>query len=198
MPATTPRCPDNRQELRVHDTVYIYACIVITYSRVQINRKIANPVHGQLNRKKNPCPHSRMKIWFRETGLAVPSRVSLLIVYTNAESGAYSRDSSRNPRRRPYIFTTIHHRVSHDFIGSRNCVQMAFTAESLLCSNIVTDAVHTVDPFPPLDLCLYKCKELVYTVQYHMLCFKTYRQLLLLYCRPVFPLPTYACTSVRS
>ena len=34
----TPRCPNNRRELRVHATVYIYACVVITYSGVQINR----------------------------------------------------------------------------------------------------------------------------------------------------------------
>ena len=116
----------------------MYTCIVITYSRVQINRKVANPVHGQLNREKCPCPRSRLKIWFRETGLAVPSRVSLLILYTNAESGAYSRDSSQCMQRCPYIFTTIHHRASHHFIGSRNCVPMAFTAESSLCPNTIT------------------------------------------------------------
>ena len=56
------------------------------------------------------------------TGLAVPSLVSLLTLYTNAESGAYSRYSTRVPRRRPYIFaSTTHHRVSPEFIGSRNC-----------------------------------------------------------------------------
>ena len=116
----------------------MYACIVTTYSRVQINRKVANAVHGQLNREKFPCPRSRLKICFRETDLAVPTCVSLPILYTNAEYGAYSRDSSRYPRRRPYIFTAIHHRVSHDFIGSRNCVPMAFTAESPSCPNITT------------------------------------------------------------
>ena len=42
-------------------------------------------------------------IWSRETGSAVPSRVSLLILHTQAESGAYLRDSSRVPRRRPFI-----------------------------------------------------------------------------------------------
>ena len=73
-------------------------------------RKVANPVYGQLNREKIPCPRSRLRIWFRETSLAVPSLVSLLILYTNAESGAYSRYSSRIPRRRPYIFaSTTHH-----------------------------------------------------------------------------------------
>ena len=94
--------------------------------------KLANPVHGQLNRDKFPSSRSRLRIWFRETGLAVPSRVSLLILHTQAESGAHSRDCSRCPRRRPYIFTTTHHWVSPGFIGSRNCVPIAFGAESPL------------------------------------------------------------------
>ena len=51
----------------------MYVCVVITYSRVQIIRRVANPVHGQLNREKFPCLRSRLKIWFRETDLAVPS-----------------------------------------------------------------------------------------------------------------------------
>ena len=41
--------------------------------------------------------------------MALSSRVSLLILYTNAESGAYSRDSSRCPRRRRYIFASTTH-----------------------------------------------------------------------------------------
>ena len=81
-------------------------------------RKVANPVYGQLNREKFPCPRSRLRIWFRETGLAVPSLVSLLILYTNAESGTNSRYSSRIPWRRPYIFvSTTHHRVSPSLSG---------------------------------------------------------------------------------
>ena len=72
-------------------------------------RKVANPVYGQLNRGKFPCPRSRLRIWFRETGLAVPSLVSLLILYANAESGAWY--SSRVPGRRPYIFTSTTHRA---------------------------------------------------------------------------------------
>ena len=42
--AIAPRCPDNRRELRVHATTVV-AVVVITYSRVQINRKVASPVH---------------------------------------------------------------------------------------------------------------------------------------------------------
>ena len=53
-------------------------------------------------------------------------------LHTQAESDAYLRDSSRLPRRRPFIYmkTAIRHQVSPEFIGSRNCVPMSFTAES--------------------------------------------------------------------
>ena len=56
-----------------------------------------------------------------------------------------------------YIY---HHTPSSqsDFIGSRNCVPMAFTAESPLCLNIITAVLLYIlwPPFPPPDLCLYK------------------------------------------
>ena len=52
-------------------------------ARVRINRvsKVANPARGQLNRENEyfPCPRPRLRIWSREAGSAVPSRVSLLI-----------------------------------------------------------------------------------------------------------------------
>ena len=43
--------------------------------------KVAKLARGQLNREKIifPCPRSCLRIWSRETGLAVPSRVNLLI-----------------------------------------------------------------------------------------------------------------------
>ena len=43
--------------------------------------KVVSPARGQLNRKKIifPCPRSCLRIWSRETGSTVPSRVSLLI-----------------------------------------------------------------------------------------------------------------------
>ena len=42
--------------------------------------KVANPNCGQLNKKMNiSLSRSCLKIWSRETGSAVPSRVSLLI-----------------------------------------------------------------------------------------------------------------------
>ena len=95
--------------------------------------KVANPDRGQLNREiEFSCPRACLRIWSRETGSAVPSHVSLFILHTQAGSGAYLRDSSRVPRRRPFIYikTAIRDRVSPEFIGSRNYVPMAFTAES--------------------------------------------------------------------
>ena len=51
------------------------------------------------------CARLRLRIWSRETGSAVPSRVSLLILRAQAEPGAvYLRDSSRVLRRRPFIY----------------------------------------------------------------------------------------------
>ena len=79
--------------------------MVITHS------KVVNPARAQLNRKNeySPVPvRTCLRIWSRETGSAVPFRVSLLILHTQAESGAYSRDSSRFPRRRPLIYFNRH------------------------------------------------------------------------------------------
>ena len=50
----------------------------------------------------------RLRIWSRETGSAVPSRASLFILHTEAEPGAYSRDSSRFLRWRPFIYLNRH------------------------------------------------------------------------------------------
>ena len=57
--------------------------MVITYSKsLGKSGKVANPARGSAEQGKLifPCPRSRLRIWLRETGLAVPSRVSLLIV----------------------------------------------------------------------------------------------------------------------
>ena len=46
--------------------------------------KVASPARGSAEKKKIifPRPRSCLRIWFRETGSAVPSRVSLLISIT--------------------------------------------------------------------------------------------------------------------
>ena len=79
-----------------------------------------------------PCPRSRLRIWSRETGSAVPSGASRLILHTHqAESGAYSRVSllpsafrdGMHPYRHPpsKIIHIIHLRESvPEFIGSRS------------------------------------------------------------------------------
>ena len=75
------------------------------------------------------CPRACLRIWSRETGSAVPSRVSLLIsilrlnlVLTCGIPPEFAAASIYE--------TAVRHRVSPEFIGSRNCVPMAFTAES--------------------------------------------------------------------
>ena len=74
--------------------------------------KVASPARGQLNRKNEYLPvrvRSCLRIWSRETGSAVRSRVSTAHLHTQAESGAYLlRDSSRVPRRRPFIHFNHH------------------------------------------------------------------------------------------
>ena len=117
--------------------VCMYVCMVITYSRAWINR--ARLPILLVNREKSifacpsifPCPRTRLKIWSRKTGSAVPSSVSLLVLHTQAESSAYSRDSSRFPRRRPFIYLNGHTPSGQSRVHRVTCVPMAFTAESL-------------------------------------------------------------------
>ena len=92
--------------------------------------KVANPARGKLNRENNiplsPCVPENL---VSRDGFSRPVPRQPAHLHTQAESGAYLRDSSRVPRRRPYE-TAIRYRVSPEFIGSRNCVPMALTAES--------------------------------------------------------------------
>ena len=48
--------------------------------------KVANRGRGQLNSEENELFPVHVRIWSHETGSAVPSRVSLLILHTQAES----------------------------------------------------------------------------------------------------------------
>ena len=93
--------------------------------------EVANPARGQLNRENEislfACAPENL---VSRDGFGSPVPRQPAHLHTQAESGAYLRDSSRVPRRRPFIYfkTTIRHRASPEFIGSRNCVPMAFTA----------------------------------------------------------------------
>ena len=102
--------------------------------------KVANPARGQLNRENNiplsPCVPENL---VSRDGFSRPVPRQPAHLHTQAESGAYLRDSSRVPRRRPYE-TAIRHRVSPEFIGSRNCVPMAFT-EALIILVINVDYI---------------------------------------------------------
>ena len=65
-----------------------------------------------------------------EFGSPVPRQPAHL--HTQDVRGAYLRDYSRVPRRRPFVYLNRHTPLNQSlgFIGSRNCVPMAFTAES--------------------------------------------------------------------
>ena len=118
------------------DTISWYKCMYVCMYGHYIEQsmdqpgKVANPARGQLNRENNiplyPCVPENL---VSRDGFSRPVPRQPAHLHTQAESGAYLRDSSRVPRRRPYE-TAIRHWVSPEFIGSRNCVPMAFTAES--------------------------------------------------------------------
>ena len=96
--------------------------------------KDANPARGQLNRENDyfPVRVSGLTIWYRETGSAVPSRVSLLISILRLNlvlTCLLTRFLPSSAAVSIYLLkTAIRHRVSPEFIGSHNCVPMAFTA----------------------------------------------------------------------
>ena len=112
--------------------VCMYVCMYGHHIYRSMNQpgKVTNPARGQLNRENNiplsPCVPENL---VSRDGFSRPVPRQPAHLHTQAESGAYLRDSSRVPRRRPYE-TAIRHRVSPEFIGSRNCVPMALTAES--------------------------------------------------------------------
>ena len=66
--------------------------------------KVANPARGQLNRENNiplsPCVPANL---VSRDGFSRPVPRQPAHLQTQAESGAYLRDSSRVPRRNPFI-----------------------------------------------------------------------------------------------
>ena len=66
--------------------------------------KVANPARGQLNRENNiplsPCVPEKL---VSRDGFSRPVPRQPAHLQTQAESGAYLRDSSRVPRRRPFM-----------------------------------------------------------------------------------------------
>ena len=69
-----------------------------------------------------PCPRSHLRTRSRETGSAVPSRVSLLISILRLNLVlTYRIPPEFRDGVHLFILTAIRHRVSPEFIGSRNC-----------------------------------------------------------------------------
>ena len=71
--------------------VVIHVWMISTFSRVWNNRVWLSILLAVSSTGKMffLCSHSRLlRFWSRETGSAVPSRVSLPILHTQAESGA--------------------------------------------------------------------------------------------------------------
>ena len=110
----------------IHSTVHTmygycgtHICMVTHIARVWIDRVRLQSCSWPAEQGKLIflCPRSRLRIWSRGTGSAVPFRVSLLVLHTQAEPGAYLRYFSRFPRCRPFIYTAIHHRASPNSSG---------------------------------------------------------------------------------
>ena len=84
--------------------------MVITYNKSKDQPgKVTNPARGQLNREKNiplsPCVPENL---VSRDGFGSPVPRQPAHLHTQAESGAYLRDSSRFPRRRPFIYLNRH------------------------------------------------------------------------------------------
>ena len=72
-----------------------------------------------------------LRIWSRDTGSTVPSRGSLVISILGVNLVPnYGIPPKFRDGVHLFIETAVRHRVSPEFIGLRNCVPMAFTAES--------------------------------------------------------------------
>ena len=85
----------------------MYACVVITYGTVWINRVRLPILHVVTCTGKNNISLSAFapeNLVSRDGfGSSVPRQPAHL--HTQAESGAYSRDSSRVPARRPFFYS---------------------------------------------------------------------------------------------
>ena len=124
-----------------------YVCFVSRLSRVYMNPAWL-PSGTWSDKKGKLCfiyPRSRLRIWSRETGSAVPSRVSSPVLHTQAVSSAYSRDSCRfpqTPRRIPPIVTGLVPNLSGHAIACR-------------WSSLHKCPVTVIHCYPPCVLCVF-------------------------------------------
>ena len=85
----------------LHVCMYVWSSQIAEYGSTG---KVANPARGQLNRENNiplsPCVPENL---VSRDGFSRPVPRQPAHLHTQAESGAYLRDSSRFPRRRPFM-----------------------------------------------------------------------------------------------
>ena len=76
--------------------MYVRSSLIAEYGSTS---KVVNPARGHLNGRQCffSCSRSRLIIWSRETGSAIPSRVSLLIFHTQVELGEICDTESIDP-----------------------------------------------------------------------------------------------------
>ena len=95
-----------------NNMLIMHVCMVIPYyiKRKDQPDKATNPARGQLNREMNISlsPFAPENFLSRDGfGSPVPPRLPAHL-HTQAESGAYLRNFSRFPRRRPFIYSSRH------------------------------------------------------------------------------------------
>ena len=112
-----------------HAHAGLYAYMYVWSSHIA--REEYQPRSAEQGKMIFPCSRSCLRIWSRETGSAVPSRVSLLVSILRLNLVlTYGIPPEFRDGVHFFFFTAIRHRVIPEFIGSRNCVPVAFTAES--------------------------------------------------------------------
>ena len=97
----------------MYPTTYMYVCMYVWSSHIA---EYGSTGYGcqscswsaEQGKWIFPCPRACLRIWSRETGSAVPPRVSLFILHTQAQYGAYLRDPSRVPRRRSLSYYLVY------------------------------------------------------------------------------------------
>ena len=87
--------------------VITYTCS--TVKDHQPGKVVANPARGQLNRENDGENYFSLSLFAPENlvsrdGFGIPAPRQPAHLRNQAESGAYLRDSSRVPRRRPFIY----------------------------------------------------------------------------------------------
>ena len=82
----------------------MYVCMVITYSKsMDQPGKVANLARGHLNRENEYFPPFVPENLVSRDGFGSPVPRQPAHLHTQAESGAYLRNPSQFPRRRPFI-----------------------------------------------------------------------------------------------